>query len=79
VNHLVQSFEPEKINKLNYTNSGTSRFIIPKPTTDIDVLDVDSQKKYCSSVGMLLYLTKYSRPDICYVVCELSKCIDFEI
>jgi hypothetical protein len=25
---------------------------------------------------MLLYLTKYSRPDLCNVVRELSKCMD---
>jgi hypothetical protein len=27
-------------------------------------------------VGMLLYLIKYSRPDIANVVRELSKCMD---
>jgi hypothetical protein len=55
---------------------GTSRFKIQRPTEDMDVLDVEYQKKYCPGVGMLLYLTKYSRPDIFNVVRELSKCMD---
>jgi hypothetical protein len=42
----------------------------------MDVLDPENQKKYCSGVGMLLYFTKYSRPNICNVVWELSKCMD---
>ena len=42
----------------------------------MDVLDADHQKKYRSGVGMLLYLTKYSPPDICNIGRELSKCMD---
>jgi hypothetical protein len=42
----------------------------------MDVLDTQSQRKYRSGVGMLLYLTKYSQPDISNIVQELSKCID---
>jgi hypothetical protein len=60
VNHLVQTFEPLELNKLNHISPGTPRFKSQKPTADMDVLDVDSQKKDCSGVGMLLYLTKYS-------------------
>jgi hypothetical protein len=55
---------------------GTPRFKVQRPTEDMDVLDLRSQKKYCFGVGMLIYLTKYSRPDICNVVRELSKCMD---
>jgi hypothetical protein len=40
------------------------------------VLDPQSQRKYRSGVGMLLYLTKYSQPDISNIVRELSKCMD---
>jgi hypothetical protein len=42
----------------------------------MDVLDPQSQRKYRSGVGMLLYLTKYSQPDISNIVRELSKCMD---
>jgi hypothetical protein len=34
------------------------------------------QKNYRSGVGMLLYLIKYSRPDISNAVRELSMCMD---
>jgi hypothetical protein len=75
VNHLINKFELEVINKWNYKTPGTPRFKIQKPTADMDVLDVDSQKKYRSGADMLLYLTKYSRPDICNMVFELSECM----
>jgi hypothetical protein len=55
---------------------GTPRFKIQKSTNDIDVLDGEYQSRYCSGVGMLLYLTKYSQPDISNIVRELSKCMD---
>jgi hypothetical protein len=42
----------------------------------MDVLDTQSQRKYKSGVGMLLYLTTYSRPDISNIVEELSKFMD---
>jgi hypothetical protein len=31
---------------------------------------------YHAGVGTILYLIKYSRPDISNVVCELAKCMD---
>jgi hypothetical protein len=40
------------------------------------MIDNEMQKRYCSGVGMPLYLTKYLRPDVCNVVRELSKCMD---
>ena len=42
----------------------------------MDSFDKYQQKKYRSGVGMLLYLAIYSRPDICSIVRERSKCID---
>jgi hypothetical protein len=40
------------------------------------MIDNEMQKRYCSGVGMLLYLAKYLQPDLCNVVRELSKCMD---
>jgi hypothetical protein len=37
---------------------------------------MDKQSRYRSGVGMLLYLIKYSRPDIANVVRELPRCMD---
>ena len=39
-------------------------------------LSDQSQFKYRSAVGMLLFLVKYSRPDIANTVRELSKIND---
>jgi hypothetical protein len=39
-------------------------------------LDADHQRKYRSNIGMWLYLTKYSSPDICNIIRELSKCME---
>ena len=43
---------------------------------DEDKIDSAMQSKYRSGVGMMLYLIKYSRPDLSNVVRELSKCMD---
>jgi hypothetical protein len=59
-----------------YLTPGTPRFIIQRPTKDMEGLDTDHQQKYRSGVGILLYITKYSRPDISNVVRELSKCMN---
>ena len=47
-----------------------------RPTDKTEKIDGNLQSKYCSGVGMLLYLIKYSRPDLANVVRELSKCMD---
>ena len=54
---------------------GTLRFKIVRPF-NVDKIDSMMQSKYRSGVGMLLYLIKYSRPDLANVVRELSTCMD---
>ena len=76
ITRLEEKFNEETTNKRNYGTPGTPRFKIQRPTEGMDQLDEEHQKKYRSGVGMLLYLTKYSRPDISNVVRELSKCMD---
>lgn len=49
-------------------------FVCPK--SESELIDLEMQKKYWSGVGMLLYLVKYSRPDIANGVRELSKTMD---
>ena len=73
---LTQKFGEEIKGMRKYLTPGTPRFKILKSTNDIEVLDNEHQTKYRSGVGMLLYLTKYSRPDISNIVRELSKCMD---
>jgi hypothetical protein len=50
----------------------TSWFKIVRPMDDTEKIDGNLQSKYCSGVGMLLYLIKYSRPDLENVVREWS-------
>jgi hypothetical protein len=40
---------------------------------DSEIMDQEGQAKYRSGIGMLLYLVKYSRPDIASCVRELAK------
>jgi hypothetical protein len=71
--------QPHLLNGLNqkkYMTPDTPRFKIQRSTNDIQVLNGKHQRKYRSGVGMLLYLTKYSRPDISNIVLEISKCMD---
>ena len=41
--------------------------------TDADMINQEGQTDYRSGIGMLLYLVKYSRPDIANCVRELAK------
>ena len=54
---------------------GTPGFIGGK-VDDISKVDEKTESMYRSGVGTLLYLTKYSRPDITNPVRELSKSMD---
>ena len=47
-----------------------------RPMEGDDLLSQNEQAKYRSGVGMLLYLVKFSRPDIANSVRELSKVMD---
>jgi hypothetical protein len=68
---LIQIFGEEIEGKRKLLTPGTPRFKIQRSTINMDVLDPQSQRKYRSGVSMLLYLTKYSRPDISNIVQEL--------
>jgi hypothetical protein len=72
---LEAQFGGEVCNKRVYKIPGTPRFKIVLPDDDDDVINPSLQSCYRSSVGMLLYLTKYSGPDLCNVVRELAKCM----
>jgi hypothetical protein len=57
---LIQNFGEEIEGKRKLLTPGTPRFKIQRSTINMDVLDTQSQRKYRSGVGMLLYFTKYS-------------------
>jgi hypothetical protein len=76
INALQAKFGNEVEKKRVYKTPGTPRFKFARPSNDDDTIDGNLQSEYRSGVGMLLYLTKYSRPDLCNVVRELSRCMD---
>jgi hypothetical protein len=76
INNLKYKFENEVNNLSYYGTPGTTRFKIVRPMDKTEKIDGNQQSKYFSGVGMLLYLIKYSRPDLENVVRELSKCMD---
>ena len=49
---------------------------LARPQEDDAMLDWQKQTRYRSGVGMLLYLVKLTRPDLCNPVRELSKMMD---
>ena len=49
---------------------------VVRPKDDSERISAEMQSEYMSGVGMLLYLVKYSRPDIANAVRELTKCMD---
>ena len=55
---------------------GTPNFHIIRNTDPEVALPKEVHKEYRSGVGMLLYLVKYSRPDIANPVRELSKVLN---
>jgi hypothetical protein len=47
-----------------------------KSNDEIEKIEAEKQSRYRSGFGMLLYLIKYSRPNLANVVRELSICMD---
>jgi hypothetical protein len=62
--------------KRSYKTPVTPSFKVNLPDQDSELIDPESQSRYCSRAGMILYSINYSRPDICNVVRELCKCMD---
>jgi len=78
--HMIQEIEKvfgEKVSRMReYKTPGTPGFGIVRPKDDSERISAEMQSEYMSGVGMLLYLVKYSRPDIANAVRELTKCMD---
>jgi hypothetical protein len=69
IKSLIDKFGEEVKDLCNYGTPGTPQFKIVRPD-DADKVDTAMQTKYRSGVGILLYLIKYSRPDLANVVRE---------
>jgi hypothetical protein len=69
-------FDPEIMNLSNYGRPGAPRVKLVRPNEYVNKVDPDLQARYISGVGMLLFLIKYSRPDLTNLLRDLSKCMD---
>ena len=74
--NLVKKFGEKIKNLRNYKTLGTPNLNMIRNTNEAKAISKLDQKLYFSGVGMLLYLTKHSRPDIANPVRELSKVLD---
>jgi hypothetical protein len=67
----------DKINKLQiYKTLAAPGEIIMKPQDESEKVDAATHSLFRSGVGMLLYLVKFSRPEISNAVRELAKVND---
>ena len=76
ISRLEKDFGYEVENMKKYETPAAPRDIVMRPQEGDDLLSQNEQAKYRSGVGMLLYLVKFSRPDIANSVRELSKVMD---
>ena len=76
IRKIEKNFGDDLKSGRNYTTPGTPGQGVVRPKEGEKLIDKDQQTKYRSGVGMLLFLVKYSRPDIANAVRELSKVND---
>ena len=76
IKSLEQKFGERAIKERLSMTPGTPRFTARRLENLEDKVRPEEHETYRSGVGTLLYLTKYSRPDICNPVRELSKTMD---
>jgi hypothetical protein len=78
--HLIKNLEvkfgDEIANLSNYGAPGTTPFRVLSPSENVDKIDPNQQARDRSGVGMMLFIIRYSRPDLANGVRELSKYTD---
>ena len=75
IKNLEEKFGEEATTKRLIKTPGTPRYVSVR-TEGEDLLEKQTQERYRSGVGMLLYLVKHSRPDVANAVRELSRTLD---
>ena len=76
IQKLREKFEEETKDRGNFGMPGTPSFKIIRSSKLVDYVNKEEQSKYRTSVGMLLFLVKHTRPDIANCTRELSKVLD---
>ena len=77
--HLIKRLEKNfhsKVPTRSYDTPFAPGTGVNRSESQSELLSTEDQKIYRSGVGMLLYLVKYSRPDIANSVRELAKVMD---
>ena len=75
VKKIIKTFEEEVNKRTRLQTPGTPGLCIRKVEKEHQV-STELHKRYRTGVGMLLFLIKHSRPDLCNAVRELTKCLD---
>ena len=76
ISNLEQNFGDMVKNRRTYKTPGTPSLSLVREKDELQCVSAEKQTLYRLGVGMLLYLVKYSRPDIANCVRELSKVLD---
>ena len=76
INKVEKNFGELTKNMQEYAMQAGNGEHIKRPDENERKINNEDQKKYRSGIGMLLYLVKFSRPDISNAVRELSKVMD---
>ena len=76
INKMEKNFAHLITKGRTFQTPGTPSYNILRPTDTSEQISEPMQAEYRSAVGSLLYLIKYSRPDIANCVRELAKCMD---
>ena len=76
IKKIIKTFKDETNKRVRLKMPGTPGLGLIKVTETENMLSKDRHGRYRTGVGMLLFLIKHSRPDICNAVRELSKCLD---
>jgi hypothetical protein len=76
IEKLEKAFKNDIAHLRKYKMPAPTGEIITRPETEEELINQEDQKKFRSGVGSLLFLIKYSRPDISNAVRGLSKVMD---
>ena len=76
IKKMLKIFGSEVNGMRIYDTPASTGYLVIRPTEEEHVLDDAEQTRYRSGIGILMFLIKYSRPDIANSVRELSKVND---
>jgi Reverse transcriptase (RNA-dependent DNA polymerase) len=73
---LKNKFQDDMTKMKIYETPAGANETVKRPDESDKLLEKDKQEKYCSGVGIILWLMKHSRPDVANAIREASKVMD---